>query len=82
VGAHLVAHHPVPSPVRGRCAVHGRLGQRRRLHDMKDKLKIKEKEKKGVGAHLAARYPVPGPVLRRSWPLCRARPFGTASTPT
>jgi hypothetical protein len=53
---------PFPVPffaVRARCAMHGRLGWRRRLHNMKDKLKIKEKEKKGLGAHLAARHPVP-----------------------
>jgi hypothetical protein len=76
---------PFPVPfvaVHGHCAVHGRLGRRQRLHDMKNKLKNKETEKKSVDAHLAARYPVPDPVRRRSWPLGRARPFGTAWTPT
>jgi hypothetical protein len=38
---------------------------------MKDKLKIKEKEKKGLGAHLAARHPVP---RSRSSPFVPAVP--------
>jgi hypothetical protein len=39
--------------------IRSHLGWRQGLHDMKDNLKIKEKEKKGVGADLAACHPVP-----------------------
>jgi hypothetical protein len=66
MGTHLATCHPVPVPVCGCCAVHGRLGQRQCLHDTKNKLKKREKKKKRCGRAPGS----PSPRSHsRSWPF-------------